>query len=127
MGNYEEVLEINNMKNKKVMNEFQEWLKDKDFYNDLNECKFKKNQYYIIYNQEKENADVVYGIAISKKVGNVVIRNRLKRQIQAIINNHQGLFKDNYNYFIMIRESCINVSYKTLESSLIELLEEHGI
>ncbi len=102
-----------------------ETIKDKNLFNNIiKKGKFKKNQYYVIYSQEKEDLGINYGIAISKKVGNAVTRNKLKRQTRSIIDNHRILFKNKHNYIIMIRKSCVGIAYKPLESSLMELLEK---
>ncbi len=101
-----------------------ETIKNKKLFNHIiKNGDFKKNNYYVIYKTESENENINYGIAISKKVGNAVIRNKLKRQTRAIIDSHRNLFKNNHNYIIMIRKSCANIEYKILESSIIDLLE----
>ena len=73
---------------------------------------------------KKEEISTNYGIAISKKVGNAVIRNKLKRQTRAIMDNNRNLFQNNYNYIIMIRKSCVDVSFHNLNTALIKLLEK---
>lgn len=102
-----------------------ETIKDKKLFNNIiRNGKFVKNKYYVIYNMIKDESNINYGVAISKKVGNAVTRNKLKRQTRAIIDNHRNLFKNNHNYIIMIRKSCSNTKYKNLEEALIELLEK---
>lgn len=101
-----------------------ETIKDKKLFNNIiKKGKFKKNEYYVLYNIEKEDQIINYGVAISKKVGNAVTRNKLKRQTRAIIDSHRNLFKNNHNYIIMIRKSCANTEYNVLDKALIELLE----
>lgn len=102
-----------------------ETIKDQKLFNNIiRNGKFKKNNYFVIYNIKKEESVNNFGIAISKKVGNAVTRNKLKRQTRAIIDSHRNLFKNNHNYIIMIRKSCTGVEYKTLEQALIELIEK---
>ena len=101
-----------------------ETIKDKKLFNNIiRNGKFKKNNYYVLYNIMKEEPNPSFGIAISNKVGKAFIRNRLKRQTRAIIDNHRNLFKNNHNYIIMIRKSCYNTDYNVLEKALINLLE----
>lgn len=102
----------------------EETIKDKKLFNNIiKNGKFKKNEYYVLYNMNKEEQKINYGVAISKKVGNAVIRNKLKRQTRAIIDSHRNLFKNNHNYIIMIRKSCANTKYEVLDKALIKLLE----
>ncbi|MGN1370716.1 MAG: ribonuclease P protein component [Candidatus Coprovivens sp.] len=102
-----------------------ETIKDQKVFNNIiRNGKYKKNNYFVIYTTLKENLNPMYGIAISKKVGKAVIRNKLKRQTRFIIDNHRNLFKNSHNYIIMIRKSCANTEFKVLEKALVELLEK---
>ncbi len=102
-----------------------ETIKDQKLFNNIiRNGRFTKNNFFVIYNIRKEENGINYGIAISNKVGNAVLRNRLKRQTRALIDNHRNLFKNNHNYIIMIRKGSVGADYQTLERALIELLEK---
>ena len=102
-----------------------ETIKDQKLFNNIiKNGKFKKNNFFVIYNIMKEDSKINYGIAIGKKVGKAVVRNKLKRQTRAIIDKHRNLFKINNNYIIMIRKSCANTDFNVLEKALVELLEK---
>lgn len=102
-----------------------ETIKDKKLFNNIiRNGKYKKNNFFVIYNIMKEEPQTSFGVAISKKVGNAVTRNKLKRQTRAIIDSHRNLFKNNHNYIIMIRKSCSDATYKVLDEALKELLEK---
>ena len=85
---------------------------------------FIKNNYFVIYSVKSEKEQNNYGIAISNKIGNAVIRNKLKRQTRSIIDNHRNLFKKEHNYIIMIRKASKDAKYNDLDKSLVELLEK---
>ncbi len=102
-----------------------ETIKSQKIFNDIiKNGKYVKNNYLVIYNKEKEEETINYGIAISNKVGNAVIRNKLKRQVRFIIDQHRNLFKNKNNYIIMIRKSCQEAKFNDLEESLVSLLEK---
>ena len=102
-----------------------ETIKDQKLFNNIiKKGKFKKDTYFVIYYIKKEEVQNNYGIAISKKVGNAVTRNKLKRQTRAIIDNHRNLFKNGHNYIIMIRKGSVGADYQLLERALVELLEK---
>ena len=94
------------------------------FNNIIRNGKFIKNNFFVIYNIRKEEDKINYGIAVSNKLGKAVVRNKLKRQTRAIIDNHRNLFKNAHNYIIMIRKGSVGVEYQVLERALVELLEK---
>ncbi len=102
-----------------------ETIKDQKLFNDIiKNGRFVKNNYFVIYNKEREDNKINYGIAISNKVGNAVTRNKLKRQIRYIIDINRNLFKNNHNYIIMIRKNCQEAEFNILKESLVSLIEK---
>jgi len=101
-----------------------ETIKDRNTFNNIiKKGKFKKNNFFVIYNMTNEDSNNRYGIAVSKKYGKAVERNRIKRQTRAIIDNNRNLFQKGFNYIIMVRKDCKNSLYSTLEESIKELLK----
>ncbi len=98
--------------------------KKEEFNNIIKTCPYKKNKYFTIYIRKRENAIARFGLAISKKVGIAVVRNRLKRQLRAIIDKNKGIFSNSCDYIIMIKKDCVNSSFQILEKNLINLLKE---
>ena len=93
----------------------------------INNSKFIKNDEYIIYYDDNQYNKNRFGIAISKKIGTAVVRNKLKRQTREIINKLKSLFKNNRDYIIMIRKGCLNTSFKDKLKNLETLLKEKQI
>ena len=83
-----------------------------------------KNNNFIIFYKEKEDTPTKYGITVPKKVGKAHIRNNLKRKVRAIIRNYNKTYEKNYNCIIIIRNSCLNLKYQELSSSLQYLLDK---
>lgn len=102
-----------------------ETIKDQKLFNNIiRNGKFIKNNFFVIYNIRKEEDKINYGIAVSNKLGKAVVRNKLKRQTRAIIDNHRNLFKNGHNYIIMIRKGSVGADYQILDRALVELLEK---
>lgn len=102
-----------------------EMIKSKELFNSIIKNGNKnKNDSYIIFYTKSENYKPNFGLAVSKKMGNSVIRNKIKRQIRNIIDNNKLLFKNNYNYIIMVRKDFINNNYKVNEELMIDLIRK---
>ena len=98
--------------------------KHEEFSNIINNGTKLKGKYLLIFYQNKNYIKPNFGLAISKKVGNAVLRNKLKRRLRNIIDNNRLLFKNNKNYIIMIKKEATLASYKELENDLINLLRK---
>ena len=102
-----------------------ETIKDRRMFNNIiKNGKFIKNQYFVIYYMKSENENSKYGIAVSNKLGKAVVRNKLKRQTRAIIDENKNLFKNAFNYIIMIRKTCIEAEFSTMNEAFKSLLEK---
>ena len=96
--------------------------KHEDFSFIIKNGKFIKSNSFVIYYLPSEDNKLYFGIAVSKKLGKAVTRNKVKRIMRMIINNNQKSFKNNYKYIIMMRKDCLNNSYKIIEDELINSL-----
>ena len=83
-----------------------------------------KNYNFVIFYKENKDSPTKYGITVPKKVGKAHIRNMLKRKVRAIIRNYNKNYEKNYNCIIIIRNSCLSLSYQELSSSLQYLLDK---
>lgn len=95
-----------------------------DFNSIIQTSPFQKNQNFVIYIKEKEDKNKRFGIAVSKKLGNAVVRNKLKRQIRAIIDEKKINFPNNRDYIIMIKKSCVDLPFSKMKEELENLIKE---
>lgn len=98
--------------------------KKKEFNEIIKNQPFLKNKSFVIYIKQKEELTPHFGIAISKKIGNAVLRNHLKRQTRVILDDLKENFKKQRDYIIMIKRSCIDESFKEKKNDLEKLIKE---
>ena len=96
--------------------------KNSDFKEIILNGKSIKAKYYNIYYKDIDNK-CKFGLAVSKKIGNAVVRNKIKRRVKAIIDKNKKLFS-NKNYIIMVKREILNLSFKEMEENLIEMLKK---
>ena len=82
------------------------------------------NEYFTIFfmNYDKENP--LFGVTTQKKSGNAVVRNRLKRQLKALIDETKLLFKKKRKYIIIIKKKCLTANYIEKLNALKSLIGE---
>ena len=95
-----------------------------DFNNIINKGKYVKNNYFVIYYLDNNNSYPHFGLAVGKKIGNAVTRNKYKRQIRTIIDDNKKFFKKEKDYIIMIKKKCDDLKYNDLYKELSNLIKE---
>lgn len=83
----------------------------------------RKNLFFIIYNKESTNAFPKFGIAISKKLGNAVLRNKQKRRMRELLTKNKKIFSKYQDYIIIIRKDFITANFAMLEKELINIMK----
>lgn len=67
------------------------------------------------------------GISVSKKIGNSVVRHRVKRLVKESYRLHEDLFNSGLDMVIVARRSAAAAGYKEAEGALLHLARLHGI
>lgn len=86
-----------------------------------------KTKYFVMCYKPNSENNSKFGIAVSKKVGNAVIRNKLKRRYRNIIDNNKILFKKSTNYIIIIRKESLNANFDNINNIMKSILEKGEI
>ena len=85
--------------------------------------KVSNNYYSIYYITNNTNH---YGISIPTKIGNAVVRNKIKRQIKNIIDNYKKNLQINNDYVIIVKKSILELNFKEKEKEFINLIKKIG-
>ncbi len=81
-----------------------------------------RNSFYNIYIRKGNFNYPRFGIAVGKKLGNAVFRNKQKRRMRMILTSQKKEFSNGYDYIIIMKEKTKEASYTELESMLLDLL-----
>ena len=84
----------------------------------------KANRVFIVYKYENPH-NKKYRIAISapKKLGRAVIRNKVKRQIRAILQQNACYLKNGCDYFIIARPEILEIDFSAITKQMIHVLK----
>ncbi len=82
----------------------------------INTIKPKRFKGYLVFIEHKLVQNYEFGISVSKKVGNAVTRNRIKRQFKSIIDKNN--YQNNFKCIIIIKKEVLERDYHTLEKEL---------
>jgi len=89
--------------------------KHMDFTNIINQGKYYKCNYFIVYTLKNELDHYRFGISVGKKVGNAVVRNKVKRQMRMIIDNYKKNYQNGKDYIIIIRSNYTNAIFSEIQ------------
>lgn len=87
----------------------------------------RANKYLVMYVSENDQGKNFLGISVSRRVGNSVIRHRVKRLVKESYRLQEHLFKSGLNIVIVGRAAAASVSYQKMESALMNLAGLHGV
>jgi ribonuclease P protein component len=80
------------------------------------------SKHFILYKKENNLDYFRFVISVGKKIGKAVTRNKIKRQIKAIIYQKKREIIKNYDILIIVRFPVINLKYLDIEKYINEIL-----
>lgn len=98
--------------------------KNEDFQDIFKKGKSFANRQFVVYSLKRPGqAHFRIGLSVSKKLGNAVKRNQIKRYIkQAFLELEEGLHNE-YDYIIIARKPASEMNFFEVKSSLIHVLK----
>jgi len=107
---------------------FTESLKSNEEFKDVyKRGKSLANHYLVVYLLENNESINRLGISVSKKVGNSVIRHRLKRLVKESYRLHENMFNSGLNIVVIARVGANRATFHEVEEALLQLMRLHNI
>ena len=101
---------------------FSESLKKNDDFREVyKKGKSYANKYLVVYVLENNQDRNYLGISVSKKVGNSVVRHRVKRLIREAYRLNEKQFGSGWDMVVISRASAKGRTYDEIESALLHL------
>ena len=97
--------------------------KEKDFSAIFKEGKSFANRKFVIYRLENNEQHFRVGLSVSKKLGNAVTRNQIKRRIRHILIEHKNQLVENVDFVVIARKGVEILDYAEMEKNLLHVLK----
>ena len=101
--------------------------KNFEFLNVYHHGKSYANRYLVMYILKNGSSNNRYGITVSKKVGNSVVRHRVTRLIRESIRLNVEKFENGYDIVIIARNTAKGKNYWNINSAVMHLGKLHNI
>ena len=85
------------------------------------------NSYLVVYLLENNTDRNRLGISVSKKVGNSVVRHRLKRLIKESYRLHENMFNSGLNIVVIARVGAGKADFHQIENALLHVMRLHNV
>ena len=106
---------------------FESIKKNDDFLKVYRRGKSYANKYLVMYILDNHSDKNRFGITVSKKVGNSVVRHRVTRLIRESIRLKENEFLTGFDIVIVARNTAKGKSYRDIESDLLHLGRKQNI
>ena len=101
--------------------------KNFEFLNVYHHGKSYANRYLVMYVMKNDSDNDRFGITVSKKVGNSVVRHRVTRLIRESIRLNEEKFAKGYDIVIIARNTAKGRMFGEIESAVKHLGKLHHI
>lgn len=81
------------------------------------------NRKFVVYQLENQQNHFRVGLSVSKKLGNAVTRNQIKRRIRHILQSVKGSLVEHVDFVVIARKGVETLEYVEMEKNLLHVLK----
>lgn len=81
------------------------------------------NRKFVVYQLENQQNHLRVGLSVSKKLGNAVTRNQIKRRIRHILQSVKGSLVEHVDFVVIARKGVETLEYAEMEKNLLHVLK----
>ncbi len=101
---------------------------NKDFVGVYKKGKSTANRFFVLYvYKRKDSQPFRLGVSISKKVGNAVVRNRIKRLVKAAFLDFEQALPAGCDFVVISRNAARDMDFHQAKEALSQLLKRSGL
>jgi ribonuclease P protein component len=99
--------------------------KNKEFQHVFQKGKSMANRQFVIYAVKMEDQPVFrLGLSVSKKIGNAVTRNRIKRLVRQAVHEMREQLPDSVDIVVIARKPAADMSFEEVKKSLHHIIKK---
>lgn len=111
------------------MERFKRLQKNHDFQKVFKKGRSTANRQFVVYYLKEEHSTTYFrlGLSVSKKIGNAVTRNRVKRYIKEVFVDLRARIPAGYDYIIIARKPTSSMDFHQVHKSLSHVLRQANL
>ena len=84
-------------------------------------------EHMVLYVASSKTKNIKVGLAVTKKVGHAVVRNKVRRRLREIIKKQVPILKQNNNIIVVARDNITEASFEKLSNEFLKLLKKANL
>ena len=84
-------------------------------------------EHMVLYVVSSKTKNIKVGLAVTKKVGHAVVRNRVRRRLREIIKKQVPNLKQNNNIIVVARDNITEASFEKLSNEFLKLIKKANL
>lgn len=98
--------------------------KNKEYRHVYNRGKSFVDRYLVIYYLSNNLDFCRFGFTVSKKIGNAVTRNRVRRLLKEVCRLNSNVFTGGFDLVLVARRGIVDLDYRRVEESVLKLIKK---